>query len=452
MKNNTMNIWKILIKGLVYLAMFGLFIGFVLFLNKSAQEETVEEMTWKPEAVQGIPEGWELVCENQNLELYFEPSLVQLRVKDKATGVEWRSNPENAAEDAVAFGQNKTRVQSLLELSYADDQSNFFTANSFAESVQADTYTYEYGDDGVYVNLQFAKQGFEIPCFFGIREDRLVARIFSEQIQQHGNLQVTSIAFLPYFGAGSGEEEGYLLVPDGSGALIYFNNQKQTYQPYSQKVYGRNLALNVQSNLLNTQNATMPVFGIQKGQDTLLAVITEGEYQTEIKAEIAGRLTANNAVYSNALFIQSEYNTLLSGSDNEESVVMLSPQHNQFSYYEVSYFFLEENSGYNGMASRYRQYLIEEKGMQQTAGEAQKSVNLTFLGGVEVSKTLLGVPYRAVKKLTSFAELKDTVLELQKEAGNSFQINMRYLEKDSSMSMMPTKLTYEGVLGGAKRV
>ncbi len=104
------------------------------------------------------------------------------------------------------------------------------------------------------------------------------------------------------------------------------------------------------------------------------------------------------------------------------------------------------------MASRYRQYLIEEKGMQQTAGEAQKSVNLTFLGGVEVSKTLLGVPYRAVKKLTSFAELKDTVLELQKEAGNSFQINMRYLEKDSSMSMMPTKLTYEGVLGGAKRV
>ncbi len=450
MKNNTLNIGKLLIKGLIYLAMFGLFIGFVLFLNKSAGEETEEEMTWKPEAVQGIPEGWELVCENQNLELYFEPSLVQFFVKDKATGAEWRSNPEGAAEDAVAFGQNKTRVQSLLELSYADDQSNFFTANSFAESVQADTYTYEYGDDGVYVNLQFAKQGFEIPCFFGIREDRLVARIFSEQIRQHGNLQVASIAFLPYFGAGSGEEEGYLLVPDGSGALIYFNNQKQTYQPYAQKVYGRNLALNVQSNLLNTQNATMPVFGIQKGQDTLLAVITEGEYQAEIKAEIAGRLTANNAVYSNALFIQSENNTLLSGSDNEESVVMLSPQHNQFPCYEVSYFFLEENSGYNGMASRYRQYLIEEKGMQQAAGEAQKSVNLTFLGGVEVSKTFLGVPYRAVKKLTSFAELKDTVLELQKEAGNSFQINMRYLEKDGSMSMIPTKLTYEGALGGQK--
>lgn len=448
MKNNNVKIGKLLVKGLVYVALFGLFIGFIVFLNKAAGEEDEEEMTWKPEAAQGIPEGWELVSENQSLELYFEPSLVQFRVKDKATGAEWRSNPENAAEDSVAFGQNKTRIQSLLELSYVDSQSNFFTANSFAESVQADTYTYEYRDNGIYLNLQFAKQGFEVPCFFGIQEDRFVARILSEQIQQHGNLQVASIVFLPYFGAGSMEEEGYMLVPDGSGALINFNNKKQTYQPYSQKVYGRNLALNMQSNTLNTQDATMPVFGIQKGQDTLLAVITEGEYQAEIKAEIAGRITGSNAVYSNALFIQSENNTLLSGSDNEESVVMLSPQHNQFPYYEVSYFFLEKNAGYNGMASRYRQYLIEENGMQQTAAEEQKSINLTFLGGVEVSKTFLGIPYRAVKKLTSFAELKDAALELQNQAGDSFQINMRYLEKDGSMSKMPTKLTYDGALGG----
>lgn len=74
MKINNIKIGKLLIKGLVYLAMFGLFIGFVVFLNETANEETNEEMTWKPEAVQGIPEGWELAAENQSLELYFEPS------------------------------------------------------------------------------------------------------------------------------------------------------------------------------------------------------------------------------------------------------------------------------------------------------------------------------------------------------------------------------------------
>ena len=118
----------------------------------------------------------------------------------------------------------------------------------------------------------------------------------------------------------------------------------------------------------------------------------------------------------------------MSGSNNEESVIMLSPQHNQFPYYEVAYFFLQENAGYNEMASRYRRYLIEEKGMRQEASVEQESMNLTFLGGVEVNKTFLGVPYRAVKALTTFEELRDTALELQQKNGNVFQISMRYLE------------------------
>jgi len=447
-KSRKLKSWKLLIKGLVYLAMFGVFAGLVVFLSRSPQTETAEEMDWKPEAVQGIPEGWELAAENQWMELYFEPSTAQFMVRDKVNGAEWRSNPENAAEDAIAFGQNKTRVQSLLEFSYVDDQSNFYTANSFADSVQAATYTYEYRDGGVYVNLQFAKQGFEIPCFFGIQEDRFVARIFSDQIQQQGSLQVASIVFLPYFGAGSLKDEGYMLVPDGAGALIYYNNQKQSYQSYSQKVYGRNLALNLQNNTLVTQDATMPVFGIQKGRDTLLAVITKGEYQAEIRAEVARKLTENNAVYTNVYYIQSENNTLLAGSDNEESVVMLSPQHNEFPCYEVSYFFLGKDAGYAGMAARYRQYLIEEKGMQPETETEQKSMNLAFLGGVEVNKTFLGVPYRAVKALTTFGDLADVALQLKQKRGNSFQISMSYLEKGGSMSKIPTSLTYEGALGG----
>ena len=188
MKKNKKKIWKLLIQGFVYLAMLGVFAGFVVFLNRSAQTETEDVMDWEPEAAQGIPEGWELAAENQAFELYFEPSAVQFMVKDKTSGAQWRSNPENASEDPIAFGQNKMRVQSLLEISYVDDQSNFYTANSFADSVQADTYTYEYGDNGIYVNLQFAKQGFEIPCFFGIQEDRFVARVLSDQIKQHGKI------------------------------------------------------------------------------------------------------------------------------------------------------------------------------------------------------------------------------------------------------------------------
>lgn len=439
--------WKILFKCIVYAAVFGIFAGLILYLNTASQTSEEEETLWIPEKAEGIREGWEKAAENEYLELYFEPSLVQIIVKDKKTGTQWRSNPEDAAEDPIAFGQNKTLVQSLLDISYVDDQSNYFTINSFAGSVQNMTYAYAYQDDGVSISFGFGKQGFEIPCFFGLQGDHFVARVLSEEIRQHGKLQIASVTLLPYFGAGSLEDEGYMVVPDGSGALIYYNNQKQSYQSYSQKVYGRNLALHLQSTTLVTQDATMPVWGIRKNDDALLAVITQGEYQAEIRAEVGRKITGNNAVYSDVLFIQSENNTLLEGSDKEETAVMISPQHNHFPYYEVSYYFLEKGAGYSEMAARYRQYLMEEKGMQETDGN-QKRLGLTFLGGVVVRKTMLGIPYHAVEALSTFKAVGETAAALEQEIGNSFLISMYDTEKGGTQNKIPTKLTYDSALGG----
>lgn len=437
---------KLLIKGIACLLLFVFFIGLVSFLNSSTNSSEKEGMDWEPEK-KTYAEGWEMVAENNAFALYFEPSLMQLSLEDKREGTKWMSNPENAQNDPIAFGQNKTAVRSLLTITYVDDQSSYFTINSFAACVQEGTYTYEYADDGVYVNLQFAKQGFEIPCFFGIKEDRFVARVLSEQIVQHGSLSVAEISLLPYFGAGSLEDTGYMFVPDGCGALIYYNNQKQGYQSYLQRVYGSNLALNVQSNLKVAKDATMPVFGIKKNDAALLAVITKGEYQAEIKAEVAKKTTSNNIVYSNIVYIQGENNTLLSGSDKEESTVMLSPQHNQFPYYEVSYYPLKKDAGYSEMAVCYREYLVQEKGMKEKDAD-QKLMNLTFLGGIDVRKTLLGVPYHTIAALTKFSELSNIAKELQQNAGSSFQICMYGLEKGGIKSKIPTSLSYESALGG----
>lgn len=441
---------KILMRVIFYLAIFGLFAGLIIFLNVSSQRANTEEVAWEAEKLENVPQGWEKVAENEALELYFEPSKVQILVKDKKTGTEWRSNPANAEEDTIAFGGNKLLLQSVLNITYVDEQSSYYTVNSFAGSTQDSAYSYEYQDNGIYVNLGFEKQGFEIPCFFGIDGDHFVARIFNDQIKQHGNLQITSISLLPFFGAGSVEDEGYMMVPDGSGALIYYNNQKQSYQSYSQKVYGRDLALNVKSNLTVTQNATMPVFGVKKNDDAMLAIITKGEYQAEIKAEVSGKLTGSNTVYSNIIYIQSESNTLLENSASEQTTVMLSEQQNQFPCYEVSYYFLEKNADYSEMAARYRQFLVEEKGMETQETHEQKRMNLAFIGGAEVRKTLLGVPYHAVEALTPFDELSKTALALQSLVGDSFQISMQYMEKGGTESKLPTKLTYASALGGQK--
>lgn len=436
-----------LIQGILFLAVLGLFAGLLVYLNSSQGSTAEETMDWVPQEAASCPEEWETVATNDHLELLFQPSTTQLIVRDKDSGAQWRSNPENAAEDPVAFGQNKTLVQSLLNVDYVNEQSNSYTMNSFQGSVQKKTYTYEYQEKGVTVNWMFGDVGLEIPCYFGIEEDRFVARVLTDQIRQHGSLTISRISLLPFFGAGSMEDEGYMVVPDGSGALISYNNDKQSYLSYVQTVYGRDLALNLQSNTLVTKNATMPVFGIRRNQDALLAVITKGAYQAELHAEEAKKLTGSNTVYSSLVLMQSENNTLLANSSDEETVIMMSPQQLPESY-EVTYFFLEKEAGYGRMAARYQQYLVEEKGMQPL-DVAQKDLNLSFLGGVEVRETFLGVPYRTVKPLTTFQDLQELVLSLKEAAGDgSFQVSMSKFENGGSESKLPTKLTYEGALGG----
>lgn len=438
---------KTVIKAVFLLALVALTVWGILALNQAASKTETAAEKWVADAHTEAESKWEAVAENDSFRLFFNPAETQIRVEDKLHGTEFYSNPVGAEKDTVAFGQNKSLIRSLLDVTYVDDQSASYTVNSYMGSTKEGTYRYEYADDGVYVTFQFEKMEFEIPCFFGITEDRFVARVLGEEIVQHGALRIANVSLLPFFGAGTMEESGYMVVPDGSGAIINFNNQKQTYLGYTQSVYGRNLAQNVQTYSLVTGNAMMPVFGISKDSGSMLAVITNGASHAELYANVSGKITSVNNIYSLVSFIQSESNTLLSGSDNEEVSTMLSKQTKDFTY-EVSYFLLEGGAGYPAMAERYRQYLAEEKGLEAADAADQKQINLDFIGGMKTRKTFLGVPYMAVKPLTSFSDVRNITLEVQEKTGSSVQVVMEDTLDGGSQSKMPTSISYASALGG----
>ena len=439
---------KTIIKTIFLLALVGLTVWGISFLNQEASKTEEKAEKWVADAHTEADSKWELAAENDAFRLYFDPGTTQIRVVDKVRGTEFLSNPENAEDDPVAFGQNKSLVRSLMDVTYVDDQSASYTVNSFMGSTKEGTYRYEYADNGVYINFQFEKQEFEIPCFFGITDDAFVAQILGEQIVQHGVLRIANISLLPFFGSASREEEGYMVVPDGSGAIINFNNQKQTYQGYNQSVYGRNLAQNVQNYTLVTRNAMMPVFGICRESGSMLGVITNGAGMSAIRANVSGKIAAANHVYPVVSFIQSESNTLLSGSDNEEISIMLSRQSKDFTY-EVSYFLLDKADGYVEMAECYRQYLVKN-GMAAAESSGQRSFGLDFIGGMKMRKTFLGVPYQAVEPLTTFEDVQRIAMEVQANTGSSVLVMMEDTLNGGSRSKMPTSISYASALGGKR--
>ena len=145
------------------------------------------------------------------------------------------------------------------------------------------------------------KEWFTIPVTYELDGDNLLVWVDPEEVTYDtDDYYLVGIDLLRYFGA-SMSDDGYLFVPDGSGALIYFNNGKTTVSSYKASVYGQDatmLCMNwTQSQVDPANTVRMPVYGVKDGNKAFFAVIEEGDAYASINAEVSGKTTAYNDVY-----------------------------------------------------------------------------------------------------------------------------------------------------------
>lgn len=131
-------------------------------------------------------------------------------------------------------------MESLLQIEYADKIGNISSVNGKTASVNKDGLSCRKTTGGAVLTFSFPKEGFVIPLEFTLTEDALDVAILAGEIQETNDAyRLTTLSLLPYFGAAGSEEDGYLFVPDGSGALIEWNKTGGVLDDYSQYVYGR---------------------------------------------------------------------------------------------------------------------------------------------------------------------------------------------------------------------
>ena len=74
---------------------------------------------------------------------------------------------------------------------------------------------------------------FTIALEYRLADDGIEVSVPASMIEENGGGSLYRIRLLGYFGAAGADEEGYLVVPNGSGSLIYFNNGKSSVENYS---------------------------------------------------------------------------------------------------------------------------------------------------------------------------------------------------------------------------
>jgi len=393
------------------------------------------------------------VAENEFLALDFYPETAEIAVTVLSSNTMWTSNPSDRETDPIAKGTKKTDLSSQLLIDYVDEQGKPFKANSYAGSVQEQAYSWKKIEDGVEVVFTFPKSGFSIPVRYTINGDAFVAALLTDQIEQNGKYSLVNIGFLPFFGAGNIHDDGYLFVPDGSGALIRFNNNKSIYRSYNERVYGGDKALDISEQGALKEEIKLPVFGLKKNDHAFVAVIHQGEFQAGIAAEVSRKNNQYNSVYSYLNFMEFETNVLMPGSFNEKQVVRSSRSLAGDAPFEIRFYFLDgDQADYAGMATRYRSYLMEEKGVRPVVRsfDAGIPMHIEFLGGIKKRDTMLGIPYNTVEVLTSYRDVLEAAKSLKDRGVGNLSITLDGWMSGGMKDEVPTSFDAERKLGGRK--
>ncbi len=247
----------------------------------------------------------------------------------------------------------------------------------------------------------------EVPAFnvsivYKLDGNNLSVKVPFNEISYRLKYPITQLSVLPYFGAGGPEDTGYMLIPEGGGSIIKFNNGKVRQNGYYADCYGWDYAQERKAVITETR-AAYPVFGIAYEDSSVLSVIEKGAEYAGVTAEIAGKLGSYNYVRADYKMLHREQYEVTARSQSAQFVY--EPQLPQEEYIEQSFIFVDSGS-YVDMAKTYRNKLFAGA-KKQTVNDVPVAVEI--IGAIEKKQQIAGMPKVRPYKLTSYEEAGDII-------------------------------------------
>ncbi len=301
---------------------------------------------------------------------------------------------------------------------------------------------------------QYEKVYFEVGFDITLNLDGITASIINQSIVEPGNVKIASIAFLPMFGTAVSEingveTDGYIVLPDGSGAVIEFNNGKDYQEPYSKRVYGEDIALMPYKMAEQQQKISIPLFGMVKETSAFAAIITAGDTMATIKADVSGRIDSYNRVYTSFKLRENESVTLGSGY-NQYGLDLYTTKIVKTDF-TIKYIFLDDDhNDYVGIAKTYQNYLIDNEGFNSVDTTKETMVTTEFLGAYQQKGFFLGVPYYSDNSLTTFDQSIMIIDELEKHGVTNINVLYTGMINGGLSNTLSDKFKIEKKLGGKR--
>ena len=321
-----------------------------------------------------------------------------------------------------------------------------------------------------YVAKEEVPANFKMSIEYSLTEDGLTARLPANGIRYDATTYtLNDISFLPYMGAGSNENTGYVFMPDGSGAITKFEDYKG--KPFSIKgtMYGTDYAYHtVEGKLQETMR--FPVFGIvdnvPSASKGFFAIIEKGDAMVSITST-SGANTHKyyNVVTSFSPRQRDTYRLSDSISVGTNSAIVVESARKYVGSLQIKYMMLTDSelaqeknitnsyeTSWMGMAKAYRGYLLANGTLNKLSSEDimdKLPLYIESFGTIETTEKIASIPVKVDKALTSFADIKTMYNELSEGGVTNVNFKLQGYYNGGMYSTAPYKLKWQKAAGGA---
>lgn len=437
--------------------------------EKTEDEEEVIPMLSDEEAV--ALETCEQAAENDNYILYCDEENERLCLYVKSTGNYWWTSPVNVAADETIVDEEKgtsmknaqrKQIASSCAIKVGDLRQEKRTESPAPVYSNKARVSFKTEADGVAVTYKYSSEGVKLTVHYQLCDDNLYVYCDTSEIEEDNISTVdgkvlTKLQLCPYFAAtpavdiDGNETEGYMIVPDGSGAVIEYNNGKGNYPDYSQQVYGRDYTAVPLTAPRVTEQAYLPVLATVNGSSGIVAVCTDGDSNVYARAQVSGQ---NKQVYNNCYFefeTRSSDSFFMSG-DSSNKINVFEKDGIKTDRFGIRYYPVEAKDGekvnYAECAEVYRNYLVNEKGLAASTPDNKNDLYLDLFGGVLKQTSICGLPFDLKTEITGFEQAGDIVSELKDQGVNTFTVNYNDWTNNSIKNKISTDVKPSGTLGG----
>lgn len=277
-------------------------------------------------------------------------------------------------------------------------------------------------DMGSYkVSRNEGKPVFDLSVHYILEDNNLLVKVPMKEISYNTDYPIVRLQILPYMCAANTKEEGYIMVPEGSGGLIRFNNGKVGQQTYQSNVYGWDYGVN-RTMVVDETKSAFPVVAISNKttKSSMICVAEEGSSYATVEADIAGK---NNGYNYGSFVYAMVHGENYDVSTKSDTTVRVYEDGLPDETLTQRYMFSEEND-YSKLAIQYREYLLKHYPDLQKKETSDVPVAAEMIGAVDDTEHILGYPVVRSQSLTSYEQAK-TILESLKEAGVT-NLNAKY--------------------------